>query len=267
VVDTQYNEFKKVKEVHVMYSDFNGRVAIVTGGAGGIGKQTAIRLAQAGAKVCIADISEPAISMALEDFKTLGLNAIGVKTDVSERASVAFMVGKCKEAFGCVSILVNCAGIYKDKLFKDMIDQEWQQTMDINLGGVYNCCKEVVGMMIEIGYGKIINLTSQAGILGSILHSHYAASKAGIIGLTCSLARELADCGIYVNCVAPGIIETEMTSKYTPERREHFCSLIPLSRFGKPDEVAKVIAFLASDDSSYMTGQTINVTGGWLMHS
>lgn len=250
-----------------MYSDLKGRSAIVTGGAGGIGKQTAIRLAQAGASVCISDVSETAIASALKESEELGLNAIGFLADITNRSKVAEMVTLCKETFGSVDILVNCAGIYKDRYFKDMTEAEWNQTLDINLGGVYNCCREVVNVMIENGYGRIITLTSQAGISGSVMHSHYAASKAAIVGLTCSLAKELAEYGINVNCVAPGIIETEMTSRYTPERVAHFNSLIPLSRFGKPDEVAKVIAFLASEDSSYMTGQTINVTGGWLMHS
>jgi len=250
-----------------MYSDMKGRVAIITGGAGGIGKQTAIRLGQSGAKVCITDISAPAIDAAVDALSTMGIDVIGVPSDVSDRASVADMVAHCKEAFGTVHILVSCAGIYKDKLFNDMTDSEWQQTMDINLGGVYNGCKEVVGAMIKNGYGKIVSLTSQAGISGSVMHAHYAASKAGIIGLTCTLAKELAPHGINVNCVAPGIIETAMTGKYSPERKEMFQRLIPLARFGTPDEVAKVIAFLVSDDASYMTGQTVNVTGGWLMHS
>lgn len=251
----------------MMYSDFKGRVAIVTGGAGGIGKQTAIRLAEAGAKVCITDISEPAIEAALKEFKELGMDAIGVGANVADRQSVAKMVQQCTTMFGSVHILVNCAGIYKDKLFAEMTDAEWQQTMDINLGGVYNCCKEVVNIMIDNRFGRIVTLTSQAGISGSVMHAHYAASKAAIIGLTCTLARELADYNIRVNCVAPGIIETPMTQNYTPERREHFLRSIPLARFGTSDEAAKVIAFLASDDSSYMTGQTVNVTGGWLLHS
>ena len=250
-----------------MYSDMKGRVAIITGGAGGIGKQTAVRLGQSGARVCITDISAPAVSAAEAELSALGIDVIGTVSDVSDRASVADAVARCKEVFNTVHILVNCAGIYRDRLFKDMLDSEWQQTIDINLGGTYNCCREVVNIMIGNGYGKIVSLTSQAGISGSIMHAHYAASKAGIIGLTCTLARELAPFSINVNCVAPGIVETNMTRGYTPERREMFQSKIPLGRFGTPDEVARVIVFLASDDAGYMTGQTVNVTGGWLMHS
>lgn len=250
-----------------MYSDMKGRVAIITGGAGGIGKQVAIRLGQCGAKVCITDISASAVATAVQELTAMDIDVIGTESDVSDRVSVASTVARCKEVFGTVHILVNCAGIYRDRLFKDMTDAEWQQTMNINLGGTYNCCKEVVNIMIGNGYGKIVSLTSQAGILGSVMHAHYAASKAGIIGLTCTLARELAPHGIHVNCVAPGIIETNMTKGYSPERCEMFYRQIPLARFGTPDEVARVIAFLVSDDASYMTGQTVNVTGGWLMHS
>ena len=148
-----------------------------------------------------------------------------------------------------------------------MTDDEWDETMHVNLGSVYAFCKECVNIMIEEKYGRIISLSSQAGIQGSIEHSHYAASKAAIIGLTCSLARELAPYNINVNCIAPGIISTKMISGFSDERIERFLNQIPLGRFGSPDDVAGIICFLASKDADYMTGQTINITGGWLMHS
>ena len=177
------------------------------------------------------------------------------------------MVAKCVEVFGRIDILVNCAGIYKDVLFKDMTDEQWHQTINIDLNGVYNCTKAVTDVMIEQKYGRIISLTSQAAVQGSVLHSHYSAAKAGIIGLTVSLARELAEFNIRVNCIAPGIIATKMVEQGAKERGDMWMANIPLKRFGTPDEVANVVLFLASDYSSYMTGQTLNVTGGWLLHS
>jgi 3-oxoacyl-[acyl-carrier protein] reductase len=250
-----------------MLSDMKEKRVIITGGAGGIGRQTAARFIERGAKVCISDIDERAINKALDDFKNSGASAIGMKVDVIDRKDVARVVRYCIDEFGGVDILVNVAGIYKDRFFAEMTDEEWNETIDINLGGVYNFCKETVGVMIQNGYGRIINITSQAAISGSIMHAHYAAAKAAIIGLSCSLARELAQKGINVNCVAPGIIETNMTSGYDEVRKQKFLDLIPLKRFGSVDDVAQVIVFLASDAASYMTGQTINVTGGWLMHS
>jgi 3-oxoacyl-[acyl-carrier protein] reductase len=250
-----------------MLLDMKGKTVIITGGAGGIGRQTAIRFMERGASVCISDIDEKAINKALDDFKTAGMKAVGMRANVADRKDVAQVVRYCMDEFDGVDILVNAAGIYKDRLFAEMTDEEWNQTIGINLGGVYNFCKEVVGIMSQKGYGRVINVTSQAAVSGSIMHAHYAAAKAAIIGLSCSLARELAPEGINVNCVAPGIIETNMTAGYDEVRRQKFMELIPLKRFGSADDVAQVIVFLASDAANYMTGQTINITGGWLMHS
>ncbi|MFP3091013.1 SDR family oxidoreductase [Treponema sp. TIM-1] len=250
-----------------MLSDMRGKAIIITGGAGGIGRQTAIRFMERGANVCISDIDEKAINTALDDFKAADMKAIGIKANVTDRRDVARVVRYCIDEFGGIDILVNVAGIYKDRFFIEMTDEEWNQTININLGGVYNFCKETVGIMAQKGYGRIINISSQAAISGSIMHAHYAAAKAAIIGLSCTLAKELAPKGINVNCVAPGIIETNMTAGYDEVRKQKFLDLIPLKRFGSADDVAQVIVFLASDAANYMTGQTINVTGGWLMHS
>jgi len=240
---------------------------IITGGGGGIGKQTALRFASEGANLCITDINEELVKSAVEEIKASGGRAVGVTADASERKEAARVVKCCVDTFGSPTVLVNSAGIYKDRYFAEMTDDEWDETMRVNLGSVYAFCRECVGLMIEEKYGRIISLSSQAGISGSIEHSHYAASKAAIIGLTCSLARELAQYNINVHCIAPGIINTNMTAGNSPERRERFLRQIPLGRFGTPDEVAGIICFLASEDANYMTGQTINVTGGWLMHS
>lgn len=250
-----------------MFSDLKDRVAIITGGAGGIGKQTAIRMGELGAKICIADVSQPAIDLALTEFAELGIEAMGKKVDISKSEEVYVMEDECVEQYGKLDILVNCAGIYRDRLMEEMTDFEWEQTININLNGTYYCCRRAIDHMKKNGYGKIVSLTSQAGVVGSVMHVHYSAAKAGIIGLTRALAKEVAKYGIHVNCIAPGIIMTEMTKGYSEERREGFLRQIPLGRFGTPDEAAKVICFLSSDDSSYMTGQTINVTGGWLMNN
>jgi 3-oxoacyl-[acyl-carrier protein] reductase len=250
-----------------MLLDMKGKAVVITGGAGGIGRQTAVRFMERGANVCISDIDEKAINKTLDDFEAAGMKAIGIKANVTERKDVARVIRYCMDEFDGIDVLVNVAGIYKDRLFIEMTDEEWNQTIDVNLGGVYNFCKETIGIMVKRGYGRIINITSQAAISGSIMHTHYAAAKAAIIGLSCSLARELAEKGINVNCVAPGIIETNMTADYDEARKKKFLDLIPLKRFGLADDVAQVIVFLASDAANYMTGQTINVTGGWLMHS
>jgi 3-oxoacyl-[acyl-carrier protein] reductase len=245
----------------------NGQVAVITGGGGGIGRRAALRLGASGAKICITDIDEEVVGAARSFLMENGIESVGLGADVTNRDHARAVIGRVLEAYGRVDILVNTAGIYHDCLFADMSDDEWERTMDVNLKGVYAFCKEAIDPMAERGYGRIINLTSQAGINGSVMHAHYAASKAAIIGLSCSLAKELASFGIHVNCVAPGIIETSMTAGYDEEQVRRFLSLIPLGRFGLPDEVAGVIAFLASEDANYMTGQTVNVTGGWLMHS
>jgi len=250
-----------------MFTGIENRVAIIIGGAGGIGKQTAIRLSEHGAKICIVDVSELAIKKTLDEFFELGIDAIGHACDVTDRKSVDVVTQRCLDKFSTVDILINCAGIFKDVLFKDMNDEQWAETININLSGTYNCIKSVLGIMINNKYGRIVNLSSIAGLLGSPLHAHYSASKAGIIGLSVTLARELAEYNILVNCVAPGIIETSMTNHSRQTRGDMFLSNIPLKRFGTPDEVAKVVTFLVSDYASYMTGQTLNVTGGWLLHS
>jgi len=243
------------------------RAALVTGGGGGIGSQTALRLGQLGASVLVADMSEPAVSRTVQRLEQAGISCLGKQADASKEREASELAAACLAQWGRLDILINCAGIYRDCLVEDMTAAQWQQTLDINLNSVFYTCRAALPAMKAQSYGKIVNLTSQAGIQGSLLHAHYAASKAGIIGFSCSLAREVAADGIHVNCVAPGIIATGMVEDILKKRGDYFLSNIPLGRFGTPDEAAKVIAFLASDDASYMTGQTINVTGGWLMHS
>lgn len=250
-----------------MFEELKDKVCLVTGATGGIGKSAAHMLGKMGMKVFITDVNNEIIKTVIEEFKAEGIVCAGTACDVTDEQSVEAMVSECEKTLGAPYSLVNCAGIYKDALFKEMTFEQWQQTININLNGVYHCVKAASRLMIREGRGNVVSLTSQAGISGSILHAHYSASKAGIIGLTVTLAREFAEYGIRVNCVAPGIITTAMTADCIEKRGDKFMSNIILKRFGTTDEVANVILFLTSDMSSYMTGQTINVTGGWLLHS
>jgi len=250
-----------------MFSDMKDKTAIVTGAGGGIGSQTALRLGQLGASVLVTDLSGEALTGTMQLLEQEGISYTGLQADTSKETDSEKLVSACIDIWGRVDILVNCAGIYLDCYVEDMTTAQWQQTMDVNLNSVFFTCRAVLPVMKTQKYGKIVNLTSQAGIQGSIMHAHYAAAKAGIIGFSRSLAREVAVDGIFVNCVAPGIIVTGMVEGILKKRGDYFLSNIPLGRFGTPDEAARVIAFLASDDASYMTGVTINVTGGWLMQS
>lgn len=251
-----------------MFTGLKDSVAIVSGAAGGMGRATVRRLSREGCKVFAVDISQSALESMMAQMETEQLTGITPWVcNATVESEVTAAVQKCIEIYGKVSTLVNIAGIYTDRLFKDMTYDEWQHTMNININSVIFFCRDVLPNMIENKHGKIINMASQAGVVGSVAHTHYAASKAAIIGLSRSLAREVAEVGINVNCIAPGIIKTPMTARYTPQQVSNFMSKIPMHRFGEADDVAKVIEFLASDGSDYLTGQVFNVTGGWLMLS
>lgn len=251
-----------------MFSGLKGSVAIISGAAGGMGTASVLRLAREGCKVFAVDMSKEALDRLMEKVTSEGLcDVYPYVCEATNEDEVNAAVAKCIEIYGKVSILVNIAGIYTDCLFKDMTFDEWSHTMDININSVMFFCRAVLPNMLDNKHGKIINMASQAGVVGSVKHTHYSASKAAIIGMSRSLAREVAEDGINVNCIAPGIIKTPMTARYTPEQVENFMSKIPMHRFGEADDVAKVIEFLASDGSDYLTGQIFNVTGGWLMLS
>lgn len=251
-----------------MFSGLKDSVAIISGAAGGMGTASVLRLAKEGCKIFAVDMSQNALDRMMDTVSAEGItNVYPYVCDATNEDEVNAAVAKCIELFGKVSILVNIAGIYTDCLFKDMTFDEWSHTMDININSVMFFCRAAITNMLENKHGKIINMASQAGVVGSIKHTHYSASKAAIIGMSRSLAREVAEDGINVNCIAPGIIKTPMTARYTPEQVENFMSKIPMHRFGEADDVAKVIEFLSSDGSDYLTGQVFNVTGGWLMLS
>jgi 3-oxoacyl-[acyl-carrier protein] reductase len=244
----------------------NGKVALVTGASRGIGRAIALHLAESGADVVVNYAgSENAAAEVVAQIEALGRKAIKCRADVSSMLEADDLVKRTIEVFGKIDILVNNAGITRDNLIMRMKEEEFDQVISTNLKGVFNCIKAVTRPMMKQRSGRIINISSVVGVLGNPGQANYVAAKAGVIGLTKATARELATRGITVNAVAPGFIETDMTDKLTDELRENMLKSIPLERLGQPEEIAKVVRFLCTDDSSYMTGQTLHVDGGMYM--
>ncbi len=242
------------------------KVALITGGSRGIGKKVAEEFAKHGYDLVINYVSDNTNLEELEnDFKSLGAKALFVKTDVTNFEDCSNMVNKAIEEYGRIDVLVNNAGITKDSLLIRMKEEDFDKVININLKGTFNVTKNVVPFMIKQKEGKIINISSVVGVVGNAGQANYSASKAGIIGFTKTLAKELASRNIRVNAVAPGFIQTDMTSVLKDSVKENINNQIPLKRMGTAEEVANVVYFLADDVSSYITGQVINVDGGMVM--
>lgn len=243
-----------------------GKCAIVTGAAKGIGKAVALKLASLGANIVLNYRSSEDKAIELEiELKELGVEVLRVKGDISKIADVENLINQAKEKFGHIDIMVNNAGITKDTLILRMKEEDFDSVIDVNLKGVFNCLKTITPIMVKQRFGKIVNLSSVVGIVGNAGQVNYAASKAGVIGMTKSLAKEIGARGITVNAVAPGFIQTDMTDSLGDKFKEEAKKGIPLRRLGTPKDVAEVVAFLSSDSSNYITGQVINVDGGMVM--
>lgn len=243
-----------------------GKTAIVTGGARGIGRAIALTLAKAGANIVINyTSSSKAAEEVVQEAEKLGVSALALKADVSKNDEIENLVNEVLNKFGRIDILVNNAGITRDNLLIRMSEEEFQDVIEINLKGAFICTKHVSKVMIKQRAGKIINIASVVGVMGNAGQSNYAASKAGLIGFTKSVAKELAKRNINVNAVAPGYIETDMTASLPEKVREEFMNNIPMGRAGAPLDVANVVLFLASEYSDYITGQVINIDGGMVM--
>ncbi|TXK77480.1 3-oxoacyl-[acyl-carrier-protein] reductase [Paenibacillus sp. N3.4] len=243
-----------------------GKVALVTGASRGIGRAIALHLAESGADVVVNYAgSEAAAEEVVAQIEAMGRKATKLRADVSSFQEADDLVKQTLEIFGRIDILVNNAGITRDNLIMRMKEDEFDQVIATNLKGVFNCVKAVTRPMMKQRFGRIINISSVVGVIGNPGQANYVAAKAGVIGLTKATAKELSSRGITVNAVAPGFIETDMTDKLSAEMREHMLKQIPLERLGQPEEIAKVVRFLASEDASYMTGQTLHVDGGMYM--
>lgn len=247
--------------------EFSDKSVVITGSSRGIGAACARRFAAYGADIMINhnsdDSRKKAVALAdeINDMNS-DSNAVVKQADVSESDEAHDLIDSALHEFGSVDILVNNAGINRDNLIVRMKDEQWQRVIEVNLTGAYNCTRSVTGSMMKSRWGRIINMTSVVGMIGNPGQANYAASKAGIIGMTKSLARELASRNITVNAVAPGFVATKMTEEMPEKAKEALLSRIPLERKGKPEEVASAVAFLASDQAEYITGEVIKVSGG-----
>ena len=239
------------------------KVAIVTGAGRGIGRAIALRLAESGAHVVVADVNFAGAERVAQEVCGLGRQALSVRVDVSSAEDTGVMVRKTLDTFGRADILVNNAGIGgRTAAIQEVTDQDWDSVLAVNLKGVFLCCRAVIPSMIERRYGKIVSLASVAGKEGNPNMIPYSTSKAGVICMTKCLAKEVAALGINVNCVAPAVIETDILKQVSAETVEYMKSRVPMGRFGKPEEVANLVNFLASDEAAFVTGQCYDLSGG-----
>jgi 3-oxoacyl-[acyl-carrier protein] reductase len=245
---------------------FEGKVAIITGAGRGIGRAIAERLASEGADVVICDIDKEAAERTAEEIRSkYSVKAIAISADVANEGDVNSMVEETIKNFGRVDFLINNAGITRDSLLLRMSEEEWDKVIAVDLKSVFLCTRAVIRHMMRQRFGRIVNISSVIGLRGNVGQANYASAKAGIIGFTKSAARELAGRNITVNAVAPGYIQTEMTERLPQEVKEEMLKQVPLGRPGQPEDVAGVVAFLCSEDASYITGEIIRVDGGMAM--
>lgn len=243
-----------------------GRTAIVTGAGRGIGRSIAETLARQGCQLILAARDQASIELAAREIsQSCGTPAVAVQTDVTDPASVKNMVDKAVQEFGRVDILVNNAGVTRDNLIMRMSEDDWDTVIQTNLKGAFNCCKAVIRGMLKQRYGRIINITSVSGLAGQAGQANYSASKAGLVGLTKALAREVATRGITVNAVAPGLVPTALTQDMPADAAEAILKATPMGRLGTPEEIAYAVAFFAADEAAYITGQVLCVDGGMTM--
>ncbi|MBN2327288.1 MAG: 3-oxoacyl-[acyl-carrier-protein] reductase [Candidatus Omnitrophica bacterium] len=240
----------------------DGKVALVTGGSRGIGLETANYLAERGAKLFLVDVDEKGLNETVQILKEQGLEVESCAADISNSESAQKAVDSCVEQFEKIDILVNNAGITRDGLAIRMKDADWEMVLQVNLTGSFYMARAAAKYMMRARAGRIVNVASVVGMMGNAGQANYAASKAGVIGMTKSLAKELASRGVTVNAVAPGFIETKMTEAMTEEAQKAVLSVVPMKRYGKPAEVASAIGFLASEQAAYITGQVVVVDGG-----
>ncbi|MFM2001008.1 MAG: 3-oxoacyl-[acyl-carrier-protein] reductase FabG [Planctomycetota bacterium] len=245
-------------------ADLNGQVAVVTGSSQGLGKSVAIALGESGAKVVCLARNVGKLEETVATIRSAGGWAEAVACDVTDRAGAAAAIESAHQRHGRLDILVNNAGVTRDKLLRGMSDEEWDEVIATNLTSCFVCCRAAANLMRKAKYGRIINMASISGLIGNPGQANYSASKAGMIGLTRTLSKELANRAVTVNAVAPGFIESEMTAKLGPVILEEVCKRIPAGRVGKPEDVAAAVLFLASPAAGYITGQTLVVDGGMI---
>ena len=242
--------------------DLSNRVAIVTGSGRGIGRAIVLKLAEVGATIVVSDIDETAANSVADEVRAMNRPSLTVLADVSLSSDVDRMIEKTIATFGKVDILVNNAGITRDQLLLRMSEEDWDKVMAVNLKSVFLCTRAVLRHMLKQRRGRIISIASIIGIVGNAGQANYASAKAGIIGFTRSLAKEVASRGITANAIAPGFIDTQMTQQLGDSQRQELMKRIPLGRLGTPRDVAEAVAFLASEEAGYITGQVLSVDGG-----
>lgn len=245
--------------------ELTGKVALVTGSAQGIGRAIARLLAENGADVVISDINLEKAEETANEIQKMGRRSLAIKANVADHGDVERMIETIIEQFGRIDILVNNAGITRDRLIVRMTEEDWDAVLDVNLKGTFNCTKAALRYMAKQKSGKIVSIASVSGEMGNPGQANYAASKAGVIGFTKTIAREYASRGINVNAVAPGFIQTAMTDAIPEKAKETLKQMIPMERLGQPEDVAQAVLFLVSERSSYITGQVLNVNGGIYM--